>query len=61
MTTSQETGKSTQMYLLSWGKSRKWVEEETLRESIFDLDEAAVCPESLCNTRKEKDKRSRRY
>ena len=48
------------MYLLTWGKSGTWVEGEELQESIFELDREAICPESLCNTRKEKDKRSRR-
>ena len=48
------------MYLLKWGESGTWVSEETLQESIFDLDLEASCPESQCNTRKEKDKRARR-
>ena len=48
------------MYLLKWGMSGTWVEEEVLKESIFDLELEASIPESVCNTRKEKDKRSRR-
>ena len=48
------------MYLLKWGMSVTWVEEEVLKESIFDLELEASIPESVCNTRKEKDKSKRR-
>ena len=48
------------MYLLKWGMSGTWVEEEVLKESIFDLEREASIPGSVCNTRKEKDKRNRR-
>ena len=37
------------------------VEEEELKESIFDMDMETLVPESKCNTRKEKDKRVRRH
>ena len=49
------------MYLLKWGMSGTWVEEEVLIESIFDVELEASIPESVCNTRKEKDKRAEGY
>ena len=35
----QMAGKGQKMYLLRWGKSGTWVEEEKLKDSIFELDE----------------------
>ena len=41
------------MLLLSWAPGTgTWVEEETLQESVFDMDQVAIS-ESSCNTRKD--------
>ena len=54
-------GPGEKFYFLSWGNSGTWVNTEELQESLFDLESQAFIPESSCNTRKEKDKRSRRH
>ena len=56
----QQAGEGQTMYLLRWGQEGTWVEKERLEMSIFDLDLEAACLESQCNTRKEKDKRTKR-
>ena len=58
----QEAGPGEEFLFLSWGNhgSGSWVEEKEFEDSIFDLDFATSIPESSCNTRKEKDKWSRR-
>lgn len=59
----KEAGKGEKFHFLSWGEpgAGSWVSEDQLKENIFDLDTEAFIPESKCNTRKEKDKRSRRW
>ena len=42
-------GKGQKMYLLRWGKSGTWVEEEKLKESIFELDEQVDSNELIPN------------
>ena len=48
-------------HFLSWGKNGTWVSDEELTDSVLNLEFATSIPESSCNTRKEKDKRSRRH
>ena len=59
---TKEALRGEKFHFLSWGQpgAGSWVAEEELQESIFDLEMEAVVPESNSNTRKEKDKRSRR-
>ena len=59
---TKEAGKGEKFHFLSWGEpgSGAWVSDNQLKENIFDLDTEALIPESKCNTRKQKDKRSRR-
>ena len=42
-------GKGQKMYLLIWGISVTWVEEEKLKESIFKLDEQVDSNELIPN------------
>ena len=49
---SQNVGKGEKFYFLSWGKGGTLVEQEELKESIFDMDLDTLIPESSCNTRK---------
>ena len=58
---TKEGGPGEKFHFLSWGKSGSWVNDHELQDSIYDLEFSMSIPESSCNTRKEKDKRSRRH
>ena len=58
---TKEGGSGEMFHFLSWGRTGTWVSDDELTDSIFNLEFATSIPESSCNTRKEKDKRSRRH